>query len=190
MKARTSKKKQQILDTAITLFTRDGYHATGVDRISDASGVTKRTLYQHFQTKDGLIQSALRRENEDWCDWFTSSVLRRATDPGERILAIFDVLSFWFTNDDFAGCSFLKAACEFPEPGDPILGVVQEHDRRLKDFVLSLVQACGISEPERLARALVLLISGAIVETQVTKSPDPAVDAKDAARVLLRAHAG
>jgi len=190
MKARSSKKKKQILDTAITLFTRNGYHATGVDRISEESGVTKRTLYKHFQTKDGLIQSALRRENEDWCDWFTSSVLRRATDPEERILAIFDVLSFWFTTDDFAGCTFLKAACEFPESGDPIFGVVQEHDRRLKDFVLSLARDCGISDPEKLALALMLLISGSIVETQVTKKPDPAMDAKDAAKVLLRAHGG
>ena len=45
---------------ALTLFNRVGYHATGIDRILAESGVAKMTLYNHFKSKDELVETALR----------------------------------------------------------------------------------------------------------------------------------
>ena len=44
--------RQRLLDTAAGLFYRHGINAVGVDLISKEAGVSKRTLYQNFGSKD------------------------------------------------------------------------------------------------------------------------------------------
>ena len=44
--------RERLIDTANALFARDGYHATGIDRILAEAGVAKKTLYTHFRSKD------------------------------------------------------------------------------------------------------------------------------------------
>ena len=51
-------KKAHLLETAVALFNRHGYHAAGVDRIIADSGIAKTTLYRHFATKEDLILAA------------------------------------------------------------------------------------------------------------------------------------
>ncbi len=40
--------RERLLSAAATLFVREGIHSVGVDRLSDAARVSKRSLYQHF----------------------------------------------------------------------------------------------------------------------------------------------
>ncbi|MFB3114561.1 MAG: TetR/AcrR family transcriptional regulator, partial [Nitrospirales bacterium] len=54
-------KRDQLIQTAVKLFAKNGFHATGVDTIAAESGVTKRTLYAHFRSKDELVLAALRQ---------------------------------------------------------------------------------------------------------------------------------
>lgn len=46
-----SNKREQLILTAQALFSREGYHATGIDRIIAESGVAKMTLYKHFKSR-------------------------------------------------------------------------------------------------------------------------------------------
>lgn len=52
----TSKKHQLIIDHAIRVFSRKGYDAASMDEIAEAAGVSKRTIYNHFQNKESLLQ--------------------------------------------------------------------------------------------------------------------------------------
>ncbi len=52
-------RRDQLLKTAVDLFRRHGYQATAIDRILSESGVSKPTLYRHFDSKDALIMAAL-----------------------------------------------------------------------------------------------------------------------------------
>ena len=61
-----SAKRDQLIDTALELFNRDGYRATGIDKILAESGVAKMTLYNHFGSKDELIVAALERRDARW----------------------------------------------------------------------------------------------------------------------------
>ena len=49
--------KDALLDTALDLFTRHGYDAIGVQKIVDAAGLTKPTLYHYFGSKRGLLEA-------------------------------------------------------------------------------------------------------------------------------------
>ncbi|NWO04761.1 MAG: helix-turn-helix transcriptional regulator, partial [Alteromonadaceae bacterium] len=59
-----SPKRDLLLDTAEQLFYREGFHATGIDRIQAESGVAKTTMYKHFASKDALIEAVLERASE------------------------------------------------------------------------------------------------------------------------------
>ena len=54
--------RDRLIDTAIALFNRHGFHATGVDRIVAVAKVAKKTLYAHFPSKEDLILAALSRK--------------------------------------------------------------------------------------------------------------------------------
>ena len=54
-------RRDHLIKTAITLFCGHGYHATGIDRFLETAGVSKKTMYQHFRSKEALIYAALRQ---------------------------------------------------------------------------------------------------------------------------------
>ncbi len=178
-------KREQLVETALELFCSGGFHATGIDRILAESGVAKMTLYNHFKSKDELILAALRLRDERFRNWFMRDVERRTRDPRGRLLACFDALAEWFARPDFSGCTFINAAAEFGQSGNPIHGACAEHKRLVAAYVRDLVEAAGATEPQDLADGLVLLMEGAIVMTHVADDAEAAAKAKRAAEVLI-----
>ena len=57
----TSKKKTAILDAAALAFTQDGYDHSSMDRIAELAGASKRTVYNHFPSKEDLFLAVLER---------------------------------------------------------------------------------------------------------------------------------
>ena len=96
--------KDRILETADRLFYLQGIRAVGVDTIAAEIGISKRTLYNHFPSKDALISAYLSRR----------FVAPRASDksPVEQILGTFDSLERRFSSKDFRGCPFVNAVAE------------------------------------------------------------------------------
>ena len=86
----TSRKREQLLSTAVDLFYREGYHATGIDRILAESGVAKMTLYKHFRSKDELIMAALEVRRQRTAERMLEAEAR--LQPRAVILAVFDGL--------------------------------------------------------------------------------------------------
>lgn len=54
-----SETRRRILESAYKLFYREGFQRTGVDEVAEAAGITKRTLYNHYPSKDDLIAGVL-----------------------------------------------------------------------------------------------------------------------------------
>ncbi len=187
-----SAKRDHLVDTALELFYRDGYHATGIDKVLGEAGVARMTLYKHFKSKDDLILAALRRRDEQFRAWFARAVERGGETPKRRLLAIFDVLEDWFAGkafpgQPFAGCAFINATAEFGKPGDPVQRAAAEHKQLLLEFTRDLAAQAGAADPEALARDLMLLGEGAIVSAQVSRDTAAAGRAKAIARPLIAA---
>lgn len=183
-------RRDQLIDTALDLFNRNGYHATGIDRILAESGVAKMTLYNHFGSKDGLIQAALARRDTRWRAWFRDAVARRAETPRGRLLAVFDALDEWFAQPDFHGCMFIRAAGEYAALDDPIHAGAAAHQRLVLAELRDLAAAAGIRRPARLAREMMLLALGAMIATQVNGPIGAGQAAKRAAAILIEAALG
>jgi AcrR family transcriptional regulator len=173
--------KERILETADKLFYLQGIRAIGVDTIAAEIGISKRTLYNHFPSKDALISAYLERR----------FVQREPSDrpPAEQILGVFDSLERRFSRKDFRGCPFVNAVAEMGPSDKSVkkIAVDFKESRRLwfRDLLLQL----GVADAEGLATQLVLLVDGSIAQDLVRDDPGMARAAKEAARVLL-ANAG
>ena len=183
----SSTKRDQLIDTALALFSRDGFQRTGIDRILAESGIAKMTLYNHFKSKDELILAVLRRRDETFRNWFMREVERCAGSPRECLLAAFDVLEEWFRGGNYGGCMFINATAEFGGHTDSIRGSCAEHKKLVLDYLTDLATKAGASDPEELAFSLNLLAEGAIVTAQVLGMPEAAQRARKAAEVLVSA---
>jgi len=178
-------KRDQLIDTALRLFARHGYRATGIDTILAEAGVAKMTLYHHFKSKDELIVAALRRRDADWREWFVARVAKRAATPRDRLFAVFDVLEEWFRNKDYHGCSFGQAATEFRDPKHAVHKMASEHKQQMLAYFRELAAAAGAKDPKLLAQQMDLLVEGAIIHMEVFREPQVARIADDAAQKLV-----
>jgi len=156
--------RERILDTAYELFSRNGIRAVGVDAIIQRSGVARMTLYRHFGSKDALVLAFLERREQRWTrDWLQRAIERRAVDPGERLLAIFDVFDEWFQREDFEGCSFINVLLEIAEPRHELHRASANYLARIRAVVEELATDAGVADPEGLAHKWHILMKGAIV---------------------------
>jgi AcrR family transcriptional regulator len=180
-------KRDELVRKALAAFYRNGFQATGMDRLAVETGVSKTSMYKHFRTKEELILAALRLRDEQFRNLLTRRLEALADTPRGQLLALFDVLGEWFAQDDFRGCMFIKASAEYQERDHPIHVQSAEHKRLLFVHARKLAEAAGAPDPAALARALMLLEEGAIVTAHLGYQSDPAGDAKAAARILIAA---
>ena len=170
--------QERILSTADRLFNGEGIRAVGVDKIAAEIGISKRTLYNYYPSKEELVFAYLSRRY----------VPLRTSDrpPDEQILYMFDWLERWFGSGQFRGCPFVNAVAELGEPAAKI-AVQFKEQRRL--WLRGLLEQMNVQEADALATQLAILIEGAIASALVRRDPKIARSAKEAARVLLSAAA-
>mgnify|MGYP003121605210 FL=1 len=180
-----SSKREQVLKCARELFEREGFHATGVDRILEKAGVAKMTLYNNFGSKDQLIVEVLNQSSEIMIGRMKEHALAASNDSYEQILAIFRTLGDSYQDPDFCGCMFQAAVAEFPDHDSAPAQAALAHHRRLTEIFLELCTKAGLKNPEELSRKLALLSSGASCVARQTKARTPADDALCIAEILL-----
>ena len=76
MQARSVNLREHILDVASGLFYKHGLRNVGIDRIIGESGIARMTLYNHFKSKDLLIEEYLRRASSRWMKWYAGKIER------------------------------------------------------------------------------------------------------------------
>ena len=182
-----AEKKNHLVDVAISLFNRCGYHAAGVDQIIAEAGIAKTTLYRHFESKELLIATALRRIDAQFREDLRRAVERAAEDPAARLLASFDFLEAWFRSETFYGCPFISAAGEYGDSSDPIFREVVLHKRLVLAYFEELARAAELANPVDVAHEINLLHEGAIAVAHVTRDPGVAQRARSVASKLLAA---
>lgn len=179
--------RDRILAAASELFYREGVQNVGVDRIIAESGVAKMSLYNHFKSKDALIAAWLEEQDDRWRTCFKAKVEALATDPCDRILVVFDMLKDWFEEPDFRGCAFINSAVELVHSNHPGYQVALAHNQATYAFILTLVKAAQLPNPESLTQQITLLMEGATVVAMIQKNAAVALQAKQAAATLLAA---
>ncbi len=180
-----SSKREQLIKTALELFAKNGIHATGIDTIVEQSGVTKKTLYAHFRSKEELVLAVLRQYDGLARNEFMRCVESGGKTPRARLLAVFDFAERWFQQSNFYGCLFINTIGEYSDNDTPIRQICKEYKKLVKGYIRELCQQAGATDPQGLAEELALLLEGATVTAQVSQNAKTAKIAKRVAKALI-----
>jgi AcrR family transcriptional regulator len=171
--------QERVLETVDCLFYRDGIRAVGMDKITAEIGISKRTLYDYFPSKDRLITAYLARR------LIPISISERPAE--EQILESFVHLERSLADEEFRGCPFVDAVVELKDPDHAANEIALSFRNQRHSWLLELLDRLQIAHPESLAMQLMLLIDGATAAAVIRRDPKLARAARDAARVLLAA---
>ena len=182
---KTSEKRQQILDTADRLFELQGFNATGVDQIAQDSGVTKRTLYKQFGSKEGLIKEVLIAHHARMMTNVQNRILGVSSSPQKKLMACFDYYYQWFSAPHFSGCIFIKTLNEHGGCSTELGRIAQDAKGTMRDFMIQIAKEGKLKKAKTLAMQLQLLLEGSIVMAQAGQKEEAMQAAKEVARKLI-----
>jgi AcrR family transcriptional regulator len=175
--------RERLLAAGQDLFYSHGA-SVGVDAVLKEANVARRSLYEHFGGKDGLVEAVLRRAAEDDLAWYDAA-LAGATEPRARLLGLFDRLDELVSNPDFRGCRYFATDLAFADPSHPAHAETEAFRRRLRELLTRELVALGHADPERAAEQLHLLIEGTLVMGATQDGEHPARAARNLAAVIL-----
>jgi AcrR family transcriptional regulator len=179
--------RERIIDTSYELFSRRGVRAVGIDELIEHAGVAKATLYRHFPSKDDLVVAFLERREQRWTHgWVEQEALRRASNPEDRLLAIFDAFDEWFQREDFEACSFINVLLEMG-PGHPAGTACVQHLENIRSLVRQLAEEAGLRDTGSFAHSWHILMKGSIIAA-AEGDAEAARRAQSMARGLIDAH--
>ncbi len=173
--------RERILAGVDRLFYAQGIKSVGVDAIAAELGISKKTLYRHFPSKDDLVIGYLRGR-------FRPLPEASTKPPAEQILANLEWIAGSLTSArDFRGCAFLNVLAELGSEDSEVreLAVAYKESRRL--WYRDLLSQLDVDDPDTLATQLALLVDGAYAAVLIHRDPAMMRPAIAAARTLLKA---
>lgn len=178
----------RITEAAAELFYGDGIRAVSMDAVAERAGVTKRTLYYHFDSKDDLVAAYLTERDQPNLDLFRKWYEKAGGDAPERVQAIFAGLARAAANRKWAGCGFLRTSAELANmPGHPAIVAARAHKKRVEAWFVEICAAAGCVDPERIGRQLMLLMDGGFATVLMHRDPAYFEEAGAMAASLVRA---
>ena len=178
--------KDRILDAANRLFYGEGIRAVSVDAIAEKAGITKRTLYYHFKSKDELIEAYLVSRDQPnlalYRKWFEEA----DGELPDKVEAIFTELARSARHPKWKGCGFLRTAAELANmPGHPAMKVGASHKKKFEAWLGEEFKNREVKNSGDLARHIVLLMDGAFSTVLVHRDPEYLTSAGQAARLMV-----
>ena len=189
MRRKSAETRQQIIDAAYTLFYQIGFIRTGVDAIANAAGITKRTLYQHFKSKDELIEAVLEHQHHMALERIRWWADRLSGKPDQMVIKLFEQLSDWAGRAEWQGSGFTRAAVEFADqPGHPARKAARRHKHELEMYLVEKFGAQNLENTAELVREILMLIEGCQSLVLIHGSLDFVDAARNAALILVQNH--
>ncbi|MCI3223986.1 TetR/AcrR family transcriptional regulator [Streptomyces sp. NP-1717] len=183
---------RRALDAASRLFYERGIHAVGVDLIAAEAGVTKKTLYDRFGSKEQIVVEYLAGRDERWRAFLDERLAAAPPSPAEHALAVFAASRDWVAEHGARGCGMVNAHAEIDDPAHPAYAVIAGQKAWMLELFTSLArevtapgEAAGSEAADRLARTLMLLHEGALVAHGLGIFPDAVGLAREQARAVL-----
>ncbi|WP_170068086.1 TetR/AcrR family transcriptional regulator [Lentzea guizhouensis] len=174
--------RERVLQAADRLFYAKSAHAVGMDELRAEAGVSLKKLYSLFDGKEALVEEVLRKR-EEAITAETMKYVQRASTPVEQVLAVFDWMADASGTTDFRGCAFINSYAELGPSSDRVTAVVRHQKSGVRGAIAAMV--AGMGKPAWVADSIFLLFEGAMTNTAITVSSEPARQAQKAARFLL-----
>ena len=182
----SSPTRDRILDAANKLFYAEGIRAVSVDAIAAKAGITKKTLYYHFESKDDLVAAYLESRDQPNLKLFAQWYDQTDGSASDKTAAIFQKLAKNARHPKWKGCGFLRTAAELANmPGHPAVVVGAAHKKRFEAWLARCYANAGAAEPKVLARSVALLMEGAFSAMLMHRDPAYAEAAGETASAIV-----
>jgi AcrR family transcriptional regulator len=178
-------KKLDIVKRAYNSFYDGGFHATGVDAVMADSGISKRTLYKYFGSKEDLIQAVLDYYATQISEELFSAAQAASDDPRAQILAFFDIREQLIVSRPIRGCLGIKASQEYVGKHNGIAASGKAFAEFVEGNFVRLCGEAGFEKPGQLGKEITILFQGAVLLAQVYGNPSPFETAKVATLALM-----
>ena len=186
-----AKTRKSIISSANVLFYLHGIKATSLDTIAEKAGVTKRTVYYHFQSKDDLIAEYLAARDQPNLKAFQECFKKEKGRLPERTRAIFDGVADAVSHTKWRGCGFQRTVGELAnKPGHPAFKVASAHKKKVESWLASEFEQSGLPQPRETARQVALLLEGAFSAMLIHRDRDYVTQAGNAAATIVQFAAG
>ena len=180
-----SSTRDRLIEAAARLFYDEGIRAVSVDAVAEKAGVTKRTLYYHFRSKDDLIAAYLEGQDRSnlalFQRWFTET----EGDVAYKVAGVFRQLGHSARHPRWKGCGFLRTSVELVTmPGHPAMVAARKHKTRVEDWLRDVLE--DTDDAADLARQVILLLDGAFAVVLLHRDASYMETAGTAAATLVR----
>ena len=162
MAARGDQTREQIVVAATRLFYGEGIKAVSMDAVAEKAGVTKKTLYYHFTSKDELVAETIAARDQPTLEphmrWFAE------TDGtvADKVRGLFTKLGRSVDTPKWRGCGFLRTIAELANtPAHPAVKAGAAHKKRFEAWLETELRGYGIGAAPTLARQIMILLDGA-----------------------------
>jgi AcrR family transcriptional regulator len=178
--------RERIIEAAAKLFYGEGIRRVSVDAVAEKAGVTKRTLYYHFESKDDLIAAYLNARDQPNLALFARWFQETDGPLAAKIEGIFKNLARSARHPKWKGCGFLRTAAELAAtPGHPAMKIAARHKSGVEAWLARVIGDDGIEYPQELARQIAVLMDGAFSSALVHRDPSYIEAAGRAAATLI-----
>jgi AcrR family transcriptional regulator len=178
--------RDRIITAASKLFYSEGIRAVSVDAVAEKAGVTKRTLYYHFPSKDDLVAAYLEARDQPNIALFKRWFAEAEGGVAEKVRAIFIHLAASARHPKWKGCGFLRTSAELANmPGHPAIKIGAAHKKGFENWMSSIFAAEGLANAATLARQIVLLLDGSFAVVLLHRDASYMETAGDAAFALV-----
>jgi len=180
-----SLKREQMIQHAYHLFYKEGFHATGVDAIIEGTGISKRTLYKHFASKEGLIVASIEYYHQMRYKAISTYLEQSASkSPIEKALRIFDFLVELVDAGHLDGCFAMNAKTEYANKAEEIEAAYDAYVAALQKLIMFCLSEGNLKNIKSLAIQVIMLFEGAILRSKATGDSQPVKLAKAAAKLI------
>jgi AcrR family transcriptional regulator len=188
MRKRRDENRQKIVDAAYECFWRTGFTRTSVDRIALQAGLTKRTLYSYYRSKDDLLAAVLVHYNELASQRLNRIGERMPADLNGALESFFNQLAGWSkTTPRWTGSGFTRLVVELADlPGHPARAIARQAKSTTESWLTSLLIQKRASQPRHRAREIMLLMEGAMALTLIHEDRSYIEAALQAAKSLVK----
>lgn len=177
-------KKRDIIQAAERLFYLNGFHATSTDNLCREAGVSTRTLYRYFPSREALTAAIMNDRRERFF-----SALGPAEDPAS-ISHLFDVMGDWMSDYGIKGCFFLKVWGEYAEKEPVLAEQAMAYRHEMRAYIATCIRhRCG-KENTPLADAVWTLFEGTLTTALVMGAPAACEAGKTASLHLIQSLGG
>jgi AcrR family transcriptional regulator len=178
--------REQIIEAADSLFYGEGIRSASMDAIAAKAGLTKRTLYYHFRSKDDLIAAYLAARDGPTLARYAGWLDATDGSLAQQIAGFFRKLARVAKDASWKGCGFLRAAAELAStPGHPALKIGSAHKKKFEVWLEGCIAAEGLDDAALRARQVVILLDGAVAQMLIHRDPAYALAAGQVAAALV-----